>query len=322
MRSDFYDVIIVGGGVAASVAAYNLSFSKLKIACFEQGDFEKNSSNYKKKKLNFLNYRKLNINPNIRKSKYDYRINDEDSDISIANYNGVGGSSVLYSAHLPRFLPDDFKNKSLNGINSKWPLNYNSLKKFYAQNEKILGVAGLTGDTSYPDKINNLMPPVEFGPAVCKVASAFKKLGWHWWPSYSGVITKRIDSRKKKLVSRNILFGIIKPRYDEILEIIRDNVFDNIHTRVAIKSVVLTGGGSKVFGIKDVCKNIFNRQTRIGQSEDPKSFFYNKPEFSTILGMIELVKDQKIYNHIPNYSNNRFTQIADKVDNWIEESYA
>ena len=28
MRSDFYDVIIVGGGVAASVAAYNLSFSK------------------------------------------------------------------------------------------------------------------------------------------------------------------------------------------------------------------------------------------------------------------------------------------------------
>ena len=131
-----------------------------------------------------------------------------------------------------------------------------------------------------------------------------------------------IDSRKKKLVSRNILFGIIKPRYDEILEIIRDNVFDNIHTRVAIKSVVLTGGGSKIFGIKDVCKNIFNRQTRIGQSEDPQSFFYNKPEFSTILGMIELVRDQKIYNHIPNYSYNKFTQIADKVDNWIEESYA
>lgn len=201
MRSDFYDVIIVGGGVAASVAAYNLSFSKLKIACFEQGDFEKNSSNYKKKKLNFLNYRKLNINPNIRKSKYDYMINDKDSDISIANYNGVGGSSVLYSAHLPRFLPEDFKNKSINGINSKWPISYNALKKFYSLNEKILGVAGLTGDSSYPDKINNLMPPVEFGPAVCKVANAFKKLGWHWWPSYSGVITKKIDSRKKGAIT-------------------------------------------------------------------------------------------------------------------------
>ena len=67
-------------------------------------------------------------------------INDKDSDISIANYNGVGGSSVLYSAHLPRFLPEDFKNKSINGINSKWPISYNALKKFYSLNEKILGV--------------------------------------------------------------------------------------------------------------------------------------------------------------------------------------
>ena len=31
-----FDVIIVGGGVAASAAAYNLSRSNLKIACFEQ----------------------------------------------------------------------------------------------------------------------------------------------------------------------------------------------------------------------------------------------------------------------------------------------
>ena len=28
----------------------------------------------------------------------------------------------------------------------------------------------------------------------------------------------------------NLLYGIIKPRYEEILEIIRDNVFDDIHT--------------------------------------------------------------------------------------------
>ena len=49
-----FDVIIIGGGVAASVAAYNLSKSNLKIACFEQGNYEKNSSNYKKKNYLFL----------------------------------------------------------------------------------------------------------------------------------------------------------------------------------------------------------------------------------------------------------------------------
>ena len=50
MNSNYYDVIIIGGGVSASVAAYNLSSSKLKIACFEQGDFEKKSADFKKKK--------------------------------------------------------------------------------------------------------------------------------------------------------------------------------------------------------------------------------------------------------------------------------
>lgn len=200
MDSDHYDVIIVGGGVAASVAAYNLSLANLNIACFEQGDFERNSSDFKTKNLNFLNYKKLNINPNLRKSKYDYSINDKNSEISIANFNGVGGSSVLYSAHLPRFMSDDFGNRQLKK-KTDWPLNYNSLKNYYAKNEKILGVAGLQGDPSYPDKIKNLLPPVDFGPAICKVASAFKKLNWHWWPSYSGVITKKIDKRRIGTIS-------------------------------------------------------------------------------------------------------------------------
>ena len=101
MSSSETDVIIIGGGVSASVAAYNLSLANLKIACFEQGKYEKNSQNYKHKNLNFNEYKKLNINPNLRKSKFDYPINDKNSDISIANFNGVGGSSVLYSAHLP-----------------------------------------------------------------------------------------------------------------------------------------------------------------------------------------------------------------------------
>ena len=191
MSSSETDVIIIGGGVSASVAAYNLSLANLKIACFEQGKYEKNSQNYKHKNLNFNEYKKLNINPNLRKSKFDYPINDKNSDISIANFNGVGGSSVLYSAHLPRFLPEDFENKKFDNIYSKWPISYNELKKYYEKNEKILGIAGLSGDASYPDVIKNLLPPVKLGAAVCKLAVAFEKLGWHWWPSYSGVITKK-----------------------------------------------------------------------------------------------------------------------------------
>lgn len=230
MSSSETDVIIIGGGVSASVAAYNLSLANLKIACFEQGKYEKNSQNYKHKNLNFNEYKKLNINPNLRKSKFDYPINDKNSDISIANFNGVGGSSVLYSAHLPRFLPEDFENKKFDNIDSKWPISYNELKKYYEKNEKILGIAGLSGDASYPDVIKNLLPPVKLGAAVCKLAVAFEKLGWHWWPSYSGVITKKIDYRK--------LGTIVEPNNSYWPKALKNNI--KLYTETKVLKIIST----------------------------------------------------------------------------------
>ena len=61
MPKNDFDVIIIGGGVAASVAAYNLSKSNLKIACFEQGGYEKNYANYKSKKLSFFDNIKIRM---------------------------------------------------------------------------------------------------------------------------------------------------------------------------------------------------------------------------------------------------------------------
>ena len=62
--------------------------------------------------------------------------------------------------------------------------------------------------------------------------------------SYDESIEIGTDSQNKK-ISRNLLLGIIKPRYEEILEIIRDNLFDNLHARIGINNIVLTGGHIK-----------------------------------------------------------------------------
>ena len=72
-------------------------------------------------------------------------------------------------------------------------------------------------------------------------------------------------------------------RYDEILEIVRDKVFDNINARIAIKSIVLTGGASKIFGIKNICENIFNRKTRVVKNISGNNSLIDRPEFSTLL---------------------------------------
>ncbi len=140
-------------------------------------------------------------------------------------------------------------------------------------------------------------------------------------PPFNEKIEIDLDSKKKKIISMNLLYGIIRPRYDEILEIIRDNVFDEINTRVGIKSVVLTGGASKINGLKVLCENILNRKTRIGQIENSSSFFYCKPEFSTLLGMINLIKNQEYFDIFKSKNDNKLSIFIERLDKWIEESY-
>ena len=74
------------------------------------------------------------------------------------------------------------------------------------------------------------MPPVKLGAAVCKLAVAFEKLGWHWWPSYSGVITKKIDYRK--------LGTIVEPNNSYWPKALKNNV--KLYTETKVLKIIST----------------------------------------------------------------------------------
>jgi choline dehydrogenase-like flavoprotein len=45
---------------------------------------------------------------------------DTNSPIKVVNFNGVGGSTVMYTAHFPRLHPSDFRVHSLDGVADGW----------------------------------------------------------------------------------------------------------------------------------------------------------------------------------------------------------
>ena len=65
------------------------------------------------------------------------------------NFDGVGGSTVMYTAHFPRLHPSDFKVKSLDGVADDWPIDYEKVVPFFAENDRIMGVSGLSGDPAF-----------------------------------------------------------------------------------------------------------------------------------------------------------------------------
>ena len=190
------DVVIVGSGASGAAAAWSLSRNpSLKILCLEQGE-RTDPANYPTTTAAWELSRlgDASSNPQQRNGPGDYPIDDSTSPISIANFNGFGGSTILYSGHFPRMHPSDFATHTLDGVGDDWPFTYADLEPYFTLNEKMMGVAGLVGDPAYPE-YDALLPPVPLGPMGRRVAEAFNTLGWHWWPSYSAVNTRSHGGR-------------------------------------------------------------------------------------------------------------------------------
>ena len=190
-----YEVIIIGAGASGLASSWFLSKAGFKVACFEQGDYLNKEELVPIKKGGELQrYDLLSPDPNIRNNFCDYPIDCSNSPIEIANYNGVGGSTILFSAQYPRLKPNDFKVKSNDGIAVDWPIKYEDLLPFFNINDELTGVSGLEGDPMESNFKAN-MPPLPFGEMGRKLISGFESLNWHWWPAYSAINSIGYDGR-------------------------------------------------------------------------------------------------------------------------------
>jgi len=195
MPEDPVDVLIVGAGASGAAFAWSLADTRMKILCLEQGDWM-DPSRYPTTGMDWevRGLGDFGLSPNGRRRPEDYPVDDAESPISVSMFNAVGGSTVLYAGHFPRFHPSDFRARTLDGVGDDWPIDYRTLEPWYAANDRMMGVAGLTGDPAYPPKEVPL-PPVPLGKLGMRVARGFDALGWHWWPSDSAIATREYDGR-------------------------------------------------------------------------------------------------------------------------------
>src|SRR6266567_2359268 len=57
------------------------------------------------------------------------------------------------------------------------------------------GVAGLAGDPANPPRAPRPTPPLPLGILGETIGRGFDKLGWHWWVSDNGIISRPYDDR-------------------------------------------------------------------------------------------------------------------------------
>jgi len=73
------------------------------------------------------------------------------------------------------------------------------------------------------------------------------------------------DRDEPQIVSRATIANIVKPRVEEIFEMVRDRLADSPFAAEPRARVVLTGGASQLTGIPELASRILGREVRIGR---------------------------------------------------------
>lgn len=190
------DVVIVGAGASGAAAAWRLARAGLRVSCLERGGWvDHAAAPSTKPDWEIARQTTHHPNPNLRRGPWDYPVDDAEAAIKPLLYNAVGGSTILWGAHFPRFRPSDFRTRTLDGVGDDWPIGYADLAPYYEQNDAVMGVSGLAGDPGNPPRGARPMPPLPPGDAAVRMAAAFDRLGWHWWPADAAINSRPYEGR-------------------------------------------------------------------------------------------------------------------------------
>jgi choline dehydrogenase-like flavoprotein len=190
------DALIIGAGASGAAMAWSLAEAGFRVTCLEQGHWvppESLPHGYADWELHRLT--DFNADPNVRGLAADYPVNNADSTFAPLMFNAVGGSTIHWSAHFPRYHPSDFRVRSLDGVGDDWPFTYTELEPFYDLSDRITGVSGMTGDPSQPPRSPRGTRPLPIGMLGARIGAGFDKLGWHWWVSDGAILSEAYDGR-------------------------------------------------------------------------------------------------------------------------------
>jgi cell division protein FtsA len=89
-------------------------------------------------------------------------------------------------------------------------------------------------------------------------------------------------------IPRSLLVGIIHPRLEETLELVRSRLETSGYDKIAGRRVVLTGGACQLPGVKELAGQILDKQVRIGRPLRVGGLAEatSGPAFATVAGLI------------------------------------
>jgi gluconate 2-dehydrogenase alpha chain len=207
------DAVIIGSGPAGATAAEVLTSAGWSVIVLEKGrnhllDLEPPFAplgHVSNDEIKFFKRHFLGPDPFLEPRTY--RRDEADGDRLFAGEvnnlpSTVGGGGFHADGKVPRFRAVDFKTHSeLGPIDGAdvvdWPIDYDEMEPYYAEAEKVIGVAGLAGANPFAEWRSGPypMPPGADMYGAVLTTEAARRLGFNPYPAPTGVNSIPYDDR-------------------------------------------------------------------------------------------------------------------------------
>jgi cell division protein FtsA len=106
-------------------------------------------------------------------------------------------------------------------------------------------------------------------------------------PEGNEIEVPAVGDRPSRLMPQRFVAEILEPRAMELCELLRDHLQHAGILEFCTAGVVLTGGGSRLNGLSEICERVLKRPVRLASSMPlarmPEQLA--APEFATVVGL-------------------------------------
>jgi choline dehydrogenase-like flavoprotein len=180
MRTERYDIIIIGSGAGGGTMAHALADSPARILILERGDFVPQEAE---------NWSPEAVWKQLRYQTTERWLDEHGREFRPYTHYNVGGNTKFWGSVLYRLRREDFQPlEHMEGISPGWPIDYDTLAPYYERAERLYHVHGELGtDPTEPSRGNFPYAPIPHAEAMATIVDQLRAQGLHPSPLPLGI---------------------------------------------------------------------------------------------------------------------------------------
>jgi len=181
MRTEHYDVIIIGSGAGGGTMAHALSSSGAHLLILERGDFIPSEDE---------NWSPEAVWKHLRYRTTEHWLDHRGRAFRPYAHYCVGGNTKFWGSVLYRLRPDDFDAvEHADGVSPAWPIDYRTLEPYYERAERLYHVHGQHGaDPTEAPRGPFPYEPIPHAPEIAELVERLRQQGLNPSPLPLGLI--------------------------------------------------------------------------------------------------------------------------------------